>query len=245
MKLKETVIIKKIFGKHEKVVENLQRYIADLESVNRELKQQSDQDEFMINKLEEELKYTKYLLEDEKQTAYQYQEQLKKGKLLFVQTMDYFLKESDIDYEKLYGLLAAQYDVGGWILYETAQKIRPVDIYREFYTEDCLGYFEFCNGYELLKWLKKAEFAEIEYRQLNCGYELSGETSFAGREKELAKFDKEIKTQAVSEMLKAISLQSIERNEYMELKDESYQNVISWMNENNVFDRLIEHEEDY
>jgi hypothetical protein len=62
------------------------------------------------------------------------------------------------------------YDTDGWRLYESAKDMLQADACSEFPAEDNMGYFEILNGYELLKWLEIAKFADKEYKQLPGGY---------------------------------------------------------------------------
>jgi hypothetical protein len=71
------------------------------------------------------------------------------------------------DYLKPY-----QYDTDGWRLYEAAKGILRTDVYSQFPAEDNMGYFETLNGYNLLKWLEIAKFADKQYEQLPGGYEV-------------------------------------------------------------------------
>jgi len=63
------------------------------------------------------------------------------------------------------------YDTDGWRLYGAAKGILQSDVYSEFPAEDNMGYFETLNGYNLLKWLEIAKFADKQYEQLPGGYE--------------------------------------------------------------------------
>jgi hypothetical protein len=53
-----------------------------------------------------------------------------------------------------------RFDKEGYTSYYTAKSILNIDIYDKFLQEDCVGTFEFCDGYELLKWLEIAAFGK-------------------------------------------------------------------------------------
>lgn len=106
------------------------------------------------------------------------------------------------DYEKIYMELADIYDPEGFCLHNVAKKMTNIDVCSYFATEDNLGYFEAADGYELLGWIIKAKFGEIEWRQLNPPYEIAESVSLNGRDKEIEYFYKKLYKETVLKLLK-------------------------------------------
>lgn len=102
------------------------------------------------------------------------------------------LTEPNQSAEALYHLLSGFYDEEGFRLYGKAKEITGIDVYRSFPTEDNLGYFEESDGFNLLGWIMKEKFGDIEWEPLNPPYEIAGNVSFDGREEEMDNFMEEL-----------------------------------------------------
>lgn len=100
----------------------------------------------------------------------------------------YFERVTPESYEALYKAMAEEVDPDGFRLIQIAEKLTNIDVCHYFKTEDQLGYFEEANGYELLEWLIKAKFGNIEWIQLQSPYEKAGRVSFHGQEKNIQEF---------------------------------------------------------
>lgn len=111
------------------------------------------------------------------------------------------LLPKDADYEPIYFGLADVLDPEGFRLHQIAKKITGIDVIYAFPTEDNLGYFEESDGYELIEWIIKAKFGEIEWVQLNSPYEKAGNVSLEGKEEDIAKFYKELYKETVLQLL--------------------------------------------
>lgn len=93
---------------------------------------------------------------------------------LATQSLSATLLSEGFSPEEIYGCISAL-DPKGFQLYWAAEKITGIDPSRYFSTEDNLGYFEESDGYQLLGWVEKAMFGEIEWVQLNSPYEIAGD----------------------------------------------------------------------
>lgn len=107
----------------------------------------------------------------------------------------------DADYEPIYFSLADVLDPEGFRLHQIAKKITGIDEIYAFPTEDNMGYFEESDGYELVEWIVKAKFGEIEWVQLNSPYEKADNVSFEGKEEDIATFYKELYKETVLQLL--------------------------------------------
>lgn len=108
---------------------------------------------------------------------------------------------NDADYEPIYFSLADVLDPEGFRLHQVAKKITGIDEINAFPTEDNMGYFEEADGHELVDWIIKAKYGEIEWVQLNPPYEKAGNVSFEGKEEDIATFYKELYKETVLQLL--------------------------------------------
>lgn len=108
----------------------------------------------------------------------------------------------ETDYEALYNELADICDPEGFTLYDVAKDITHIDVCSFFPTEDCLGRFENANGRDLVGWITKAKFGDIEWEQLNAPYEIAASVSFEGRDKEIDDFYKKLYKETALKLLK-------------------------------------------
>lgn len=111
------------------------------------------------------------------------------------------LVPDDADYGPIYYRLADVLYSGGFRLHQVAKKITGIDVSYAFPTEDNLGYFEEADGYELVEWIIKAKYGQIEWVQLNSPYEKAGNVSFEGKEEDIATFYKELYKETVLQLL--------------------------------------------
>lgn len=73
--------------------------------------------------------------------------------------------------EEAYNMVK-RFDKEGFVSYSTAKELLDINIYDKFIQEDCVGIFEFCDGYGLLKWLEIAAFGDNFTYKIVGHYEL-------------------------------------------------------------------------
>ena len=105
-----------------------------------------------------------------KQTNEQNVEYIETIKRAFIEMCKEYLEDGG-SYQFAYSMLRDTFDKDGFKLYFTAKELTGVNLYTEFYAEDCMGYFENLDGFGLLLWLERAKFGVNKY-EISGSYEL-------------------------------------------------------------------------
>lgn len=66
--------------------------------------------------------------------------------------------------DTVYNIVAPVLDKEGWELYRTCEAMLSVNVYSEYYPEDCMGTFEEMTGLGLLRYAEVAAFGSREYK---------------------------------------------------------------------------------
>lgn len=120
------------------------------------------------------------------------------------QVVEFLLRDtefSDDDYEKIYNIVRVELDDRGFRKYQVAEELTNINVHTFFPYEESCWYFEEASGDELYEWLKKAVFGEIEWEQLEHGYEKANFIGYEGHEEEIVQFEKELYKKLVIKLL--------------------------------------------